>query len=320
MSKRYLAARTLLAAVTMMAATSAPSQDFPTRAVRIVTGGTGSLSDVTLRLITPLLTTSLGRPVIVENIASVVTAAESVAKAAPDGHTLFTGGNQVWIGPLMQKMPYDPVADFAPIALAARTTNILVVHPSLPVKSVKELIGLAKARLGALNYGAGGIGGTGHLSGELFKAMAKVNIVFINFKNSNAAMIGVVSGEIQIFFAPSGAAVPHIKSGRVKALAITSARPSALTPGLPTIAASGLPGYEADALVGVFAPVKTPAAVVSRLNQEIVRALGQPEVKDRLSNAAAEAGGGTPDNLAIAVKSDMVRFGKLIKDAGIRIE
>ena len=243
-----------------------------------------------------------------------------MSKAPPDGYTLLIDAASFWIGPLLQETPYDPVKDFAPVTLTDSAPNVLVVNPSLPVKSVKELIALAKARPGELNYGSSSTGSTPHLAAELFNMMAGVKIVRVPFKGSGPAVISLLGGQVQLMFATAGSVAPHVKSGRLRALAVASLQPSALAPGLPTIAASGVPGYEAVAFEGMFAPAKTPVAIIDRLNQEIVRVLNRAEVKERFFNAGVETVGSTPEEFAAAIKSNVAKWGKLIKDAGIRDE
>jgi tripartite-type tricarboxylate transporter receptor subunit TctC len=229
-------------------------------------------------------------------------------------------GSTFWTGPLLQKAPYDPVRDFAPISLTNRSPNVLSVHPGVAANSVKELIALAKTRPGALNYGASGTGAPNHLAAELFKAMAGVNIVRISYKASGAAINALIGNEIQMMFVPAATVAPHLKTGRLRALAVTSAEPSQLAPNLPTIAASGLPGYESVSIYALFAPARTPAAIIRRLNQEVVRVLGQIEVRDKLFASGLESVGGTPEQLAATLKSEMTRMGKLIREAGIQVQ
>ena len=293
-------------------------QTFPAKPIRIFTGSVGGGGDSTARQIAQGISGPLGQQVIVENRGNLT--GEPVAKAAPDGYTLLVDGNSLWIGALLQEIPYDAVRDFAPITVVANIPNVLVVHPSVRVKSVKELIALAKARPGELNYAVGSIGGMGHLAAALFTSMAGANIVRIDYKGSNPALISLMGGEVQMMFPNTAAATPHVKSGRLVALAITSPQPSALAPGLPTIAAAGLPGYEADSMFGMFAPAKTPPAIISRLNQEVGRVLSQAELKERFLSSGVEAAPGTPEQLAALVKNEIAKWGKVIKDAGIRVK
>ncbi len=297
-------------------------QDFPKKPIRIVTAEVGSTNDFVARLIAQGLSAGLGQQMVVENRggASGIIAAQTVAQAPPDGYTLLFYTSTLWIGPLLQNVSWDPVRDFSPITLAATSPNILVVHPSLPVKSVEELIVLAKARPGELNYSSSSTGASTHLAAELFKAMAGVNIVRINYKGGGSALNALIAGQVQVMFPSAGLVTPHVKSGRLRALAVTTAQPSALAPGLPTMAASGLPGYESGSIYGIFAPAGILATLINRLNQEIVRALNRTEVKEKFFNVGVEIVGSSPEEFAATIKSDMARMGKLIKDAGIRVE
>jgi tripartite-type tricarboxylate transporter receptor subunit TctC len=292
---------------------------FPSKPIRIITPGAGSSADIASRLIAQGISGPLAQQVIVDNRPNGVIAADAVAKAPPDGYTLLLAGGSFTIGPLLQNTPFDPVRDFAPITLAVRAPNVLVVHPSLPIKSVKELIALAKARPGELNYASAGSGSSSQLAGELFKSMAGVNIAGVPYKSGTTLMIAVIGGEVQLMFGTGGSVAAHIKSGKLRALAVTSPQPSALTPGLPTVAAT-VPGYEADTTYGIFAPAKTPQAIVNRLNQEIVRLLKSAEAKERLFNSGLEVIASSPEQHAVAMKSEIARLGKVIKDAGIHAE
>ena len=303
----------------VLGAGMAAAQDYPNKPVRFITQAPGGGSDFAVRIIAQGISGSLG-PVIVENRGTVVIAAETVAKAPPDGYTVVYVGSGLWVTPLLQKTSYDVGRDFSPITTATSSPTILVVHPSLPVRSVKELIALAKARPGELNYASAGIGGSGHLAGEMFKAMAGVNIVHVPYKGGGAALNDLLSGQLQMTIDGGSALKPHIKTGRLRALAVTSAQPSTLAPDLPTIAASGLPGYESAQMNVVFVPVKTPEAIIHRLNQEIVRFLKMPETKERFFNSGVEVVGSTPEELAATMRSDVAKIGKVIKDAGIRNE
>ncbi len=317
---------TLMTGLTVSGAGAVCAQDpstgsgqvFPTKPIRIVVGGAGGGGDFVARLIAQGLPASLGQQVIVVNYPSGFIPGETVSKAPADGYTLLSIASNLWLGPLMQKTPYDPVKDFATVTLAASSPLILVVHPSLPVKSVKEFIALAKSRPGELNYATGATGSGGHLSAELFKAMSGVNMVRIPYTSGSARMAALMGGEVQLEFVATGAVAPHIKSGRLRAIAVTGAEPSTLVRGLPTIAASGVPGYESASTYGIFAPAKTPAALVIRLNQEIVRVLNTADVKERLFNSGMEAVGSTPEKFATTIKAEIARMGKVIKDAGIR--
>ena len=295
-------------------------QDYPNKPIRIMTSESGSPSDFVVRLLAQGISGPLGQPVIVDNRLGT-SAAENVAKAPPDGYTLLFYGPVVWLLPfLRERVPWDPIRDFSTITLATQAPNILAVHPSLPVKSVRELIALAKARPGELNYGSGIPGASNHLAAELFKAMANIKMVRIPYKGTGPAMVALMAGEVQVFFPAAGSAMTHVKSGKIRGLGVGSAEPSALASGLPTIAASGLPGYESGIISATFAPAKTPAAIITRLNHEIVRVLNRPDVKERIFNTGFETIGSSPEQLAAKIRSEMSSMGKVIKDAGIREE
>ena len=292
-------------------------QDYPSKPIRISTVQTGGGTDFIARLIANGISGPLGQPVIVENRPTLI-AIETGIKAPPDGYTILVAGGTLWTGPLLQSKPlYDPVTDLAPITIVVSAPNVIVVHPSLPVKSVKELIALAKARPGELNYAQGSVGGSTHIAAELFKSMAGVSVVGIPYKGSGGSMGGLLGGEVQVGFENTIAVTPYMKSGRIRALAVTSPQPSVLTPGIPTVSASGLPGYESGSQQGVVAPAKTPAAIIRRLNQEIVRVFNMPDIKQKVFDTGSEPVANSPEEMAAKIKSDLARIGKVIKDAGI---
>ena len=294
------------------------SQTYPNKPIRIVSNEAGGGNDIAMRLITPGLTGSLGQPVIVENRPGLISA-ETVAKALPDGYTVLSAGSILWLRPFMQdNVRWDPVKDFSPITIVVTSPLILVVHPSLSAKSVQELIALAKARPGALNFSSGAPGTAVNLAAELFNAMAGVKIVGVIYKGTAPALTGLMGNEVQVSFPTVNGVAPLLKSGKLRPLAVTSPQPSALAPGLPTVAASGLPGYEAVSPIAVLAPAKTPTTVIGRLNQEIVRVINQTDVKEKLFNAGAEVVGNSPEQAADHIKAEMARLGKVIKDSGIR--
>ena len=295
----------------------ASGQSYPEKPVRIVTGGAGGGNDVAARLIAEGLTANFGQQVIVENRASGFAPAETVARARPDGYTIVLSGRSHWMAPLTApgKASYDPVRDFAPVTLPVATPNVLAAHPALPVKSVKGLIALAKARPGQLNYGASGQGSGPHLAGELFKSMAGLDIVRVNYRGMTGVYTDLMVGEVHIAFGSAPGIMPHVNSGRLKGLAVTSARPSALAPGLPPIAAAGVPGYDFTSPFGIFAPAETPRPIVSKLNEEIVRVLNTPDMKEKLFKRGLEVIGSTPEQLLSMVKADMEKLGKFITDA-----
>ena len=298
----------------------AEGQNFPNRPLRMLTGGAGGGNDVVARLIAQGLTANWGQQVIVDNRPSGIIPGEIVSKAQPDGYTMVVSGASFWISPLFQDAPYDPVKDFSPITLPVNTPNILAVNLALPVKSVKELIALAKAKPGELNYAAPGTGSSPHLGGELFKTLAGVNIMRINYRSAGAAITDLIAGQVQMTFGNALSVAPHVKSGRVRALAVTSAQPSPLFPALPTVAATGLPGYELISPFGIFAPARTSRPVINALNAEIVRVLNRPDSKEMLFNLGMEVVGSSPEQLEAMVKSEVAKWRKVIKDAGIRAD
>ena len=315
--------QSVLTTMALFGGLSVSAQEYPTKLVRIVTGEAGAGSDMAARLIAQGLSTTFGQQVIVDNRAGAggILAAQAVAQATPDGYTLLFYGNTIWLSPLLRdQVPYDPVKSFAPISLAASAPNTLVIHPSLPVKTVKDLISLAHSRPGELNYGSGSAGSAPHLAAELFKSMAKTNVVRVPYKGGGSAVSAVIAGEVQLVFASAGAATPFIRSGRLKALAVTSAERTALAPGLPTIAESGLPGYESASLYAMFAPAGTPPGLVARINQEVTRTLSRTDIRERFFSAGADIVASTPEQLGAAVRSEMTKLGKVIREAGLKSE
>jgi tripartite-type tricarboxylate transporter receptor subunit TctC len=305
----------------LAAAVPAFAQSYPSAPVRIYTSEVGGGVDIVARILGEELAARLGQPVLIENRGgSVSIAAQAVAKSLPDGHAILFYGSPLWLLPLMQNTPYDPLRDFAPVTLAATSPNILVVHPVLPVTSVKDLAALAKAQPGRLNYAAGVAGASAHLAAELFNSMAGVKIVRISYKGSAPALTAVASGEVQLMFAVASGVPAHVKAGRLKALAVTSLKPSPLAPGLPSIAEQGLPGYEAILALGVYAPAATPPSIVERLNQELVRAIGLAAIRERLMRVGFEPAGSSSGGLLATVKADIAKWSKVIKEAGLRAD
>ena len=321
MSRQHLVAGILSAVSAVVGANAALGQTYPVKPLRFVTTGVGASTDLAARTVAQGLTDSAGWNVVVDNRGSTVVSAEVVARAATDGYVLLVSTDGLWRGPLFQKMSFDPVRDFAPITLVSRSPNILVVHPSLPVKTVKQLIALAKARPGELNYGAGATGASTHLASELFNLMAGVKIVHVPYKSSGPAATALLAGELQVMFGTTGAVAGHIKSGRIRALAISTAKRSQLAPDLPTIAEAGnLPGYESASTAGVFAPTGTSPALIKRLHEEIARVLQRPEVRERFFNQSVDVVGGTPEEVAAFIKADVATTARIIKEAGIKTD
>ena len=294
------------------------AQNWPLKPVRIITAEPGTGNDLIARLIVPYLSNAFGQQFIVDNRGLV--AVDMVAKAAPDGYTLLSYGPPLWLTPLLRQVSYDPLRDLAPITLAGSSPNILAIHPSVPAKSVSELLLLAKQRPGELNYSSSSTGSSPHLAAELFKTMAGINIVRVPYKGSSQALVGLVGGQVHLMFPNAGTVAPHLKSTRVRALAVTTSAPSALVPGLPTLSASGVTGYESASQFALFAPAGTPSAIIERLNREMIAALRKPDVTERLFGSGVEVTTGMPTELAVTMKSEMAKWGKLIKEAGIREE
>ncbi len=305
----------------MCASTTLYAQSYPSRPIRIVSAEPGGSGDFLTRLMATGLYPSLGQQIVVDNRggASGVVAIETVVNAAPDGYTLLSYGS-IWILPLIRpKLPYDILRDLAPISLLASSPNVLVVHPSMPVSSVKDLIALARAKPGTINYGTGGTGSSSHLAAELFRAMSGANITRVPYRGVGQALTALIGGQVDMSFASAGSAAQHIKAGRLKPLGVTSARRTALLPDLPAIAET-VPGYESVYMLGMFAPAKTPQPIIARLNKELVHTVNTPEMKDRFFKAGVEVVGGTPEEFRAAVESEMLRLGKVIKDANIHEE
>lgn len=307
-----------LAALVISAAGPAHTQPYPSKPIRLVASEPGGNVDFVARQIAPRLSTSFGQQIIVENRPSGIIPGEIVAKAVPDGYTLLIESSTFWVGPLLQKTPYDPAADFILITLPTAAPFFLYVHPSVPAATLRELIALAKARPGVLNYGSAGSGASNHLAAELFKSMAGVDIVRVPYKGAGPAGIGLVANQVQLMFGSAPFGMTQVKSGRLRVLAVASAKPSALAPEIPTMVAAGLPGYEATFMSGLWAPARTPGALIHRLNAEVLRALNGTDVKDKLLNAGVEPLGTTPEQSIAIMTADIAKWAKVIKDAGIR--
>jgi tripartite-type tricarboxylate transporter receptor subunit TctC len=317
-----LKSSSFLACILTVLATTAPTlyaQDFPHKPIRILASEPGGSNDFVARPIAQGLTARMGQNVIVENRPAML-AAETVAKASPDGYTLLAAGGSFVLGPLMRKLTYHVLIDFTPVTLAVTSPNIVVVHPTSAIKSIKDLIDAARAKPGELNYSSASVGSANHLGAELFKSMANVNMVRIPYKGAGPALSALVAAQVHVSFGSAGSTMPHVQANRLRALAVTSAQPTALAPGLPTVASAGLPGFESVVINGIHAPARTPRTVVARLHQEIARILSEPEVKDRFFRSGSDVMGTTPAESLAIVKSEIARMGKVIKDAGIREE
>ncbi|MBI3370912.1 MAG: tripartite tricarboxylate transporter substrate binding protein [Betaproteobacteria bacterium] len=298
------------------------SQGFPSRPVTVVVGfEPGGGTDTVARIVQKPLSDSLGQQVVVENRAGAGgnIAVDFVAKSAPDGHTLVLANvGSLTVNPHLLKLPYDPFRDLAPITMAVVFPNLIVVHPSVPAKNLAELIALAKDKPGTVTYGSSGIGGAGHLAGELLAMMAKVELVHVPYKGGGPAMAGLLGGQIMIYFATPVAPLPHIKAGKARPIATTGAIRSTLLPDYPTVAESGYPGYEAINWYAYLAPAKTPREVVDRLNRELVKVLNSAETVAALHKQGVEPKPGSPEDLARFMKSEYETWGKVVKQAGIK--
>ena len=303
----------------------AAAQQYPTRPVRFVLGfAPGGASDTMARTVGTRLSEGLGQPVVIDNRAGAGgnIAAEIVARSAPDGYTMLLGNNGILAVnvSLYPKLAFDPVKDFAPVVLVASQPNILVVNPSVPAHSVKDLVALAKSKPGQLNYASPGAGTTGHLAGELFKRMAGVSYTIVPFKGGGPSALAMLSGETQFTFATALSVQGHIKSGKLRALAVTTAKRSASFPDLPTVAEAGVPGFDAITWHGVVVPARTPQAVITRLNSEFNKVLQTADMRERLLTLGSEVIGGEPKQLTEYMRVEIPRWAKVIKESGARAD
>lgn len=301
----------------------AQAQTYPSKTVRIVVGfAAGGPSDIVARLLAQQLTERLGRPVIVENRAGATgtIGAELVAKAPPDGHTLYLASQTTHaVAPYMYKnVGYDPVKDFATVTLAMHNPLLGVVHPSINVRSVKDLIALARARPGDINFATGGQGSSPHMSVELMKSMAKIDMVAVHYKGDGAAIPEVIGGQVPFMFASIAGWLPHARAGKVRGIAVTSLKRSSIAPEFPTVAESGLPGFEVITWFGILATAGTPKDVIARLNQELVRSLGVTAVKNTATTLGMEIVGNSAEEYAAFLKSENAKWGKMVKDLGLQ--
>jgi len=319
------AAALLLAGYCAAAQPAAAPDRYPSKPIRlIVPYPPGGPTDLIARAVNEPLAQRLGQQVVIDNRggATTVIGAELAAHSPADGYTLLVATiSTLAVNPALQKkLPYDPERDFAAVSMLAAQPYLLVTTVALPVTSVSQLIAYAKANPGKLSFASAGVGAGAHLAAELFKYMARVNIVRVPYKGQGPAVLAVLGGEVQMSFATSSSVSGHIKSGKLRALAIGTVKPSALAPGLPTVAESGLPGYESASNAGMFAPAKTSARLVALLNREIVQALNRPEVRDLLFKDGTEVVGNSPREFAASIQAEMASLGKVIKAAGIRTE
>jgi tripartite-type tricarboxylate transporter receptor subunit TctC len=289
----------------------------------VVPSSAGGGTDIVARIIAPELSKRLGQQVVIDNRpgAGTMIGIEVAAKSPPDGYTLLMGLSTLAINSaLYKKVPYDPVRDFAPITVAVTSASILVVHPSLPVKTLKELISFARARPGQLNYASAGIGTYPQMTYELFLSMAKLKMVHIPYKGTAPAMIDMLAGQVATMAATVLTGLPHIRTGRLRPLGITSAKRNAVVPDIPTVAEGGLPGYESVQWYAVLAPAQTPRNIIAKLHTELVQVLHSPEIKKRFAADAAETVGNTPEEFARHIRSELDKWEKVAREAGIQPE
>jgi tripartite-type tricarboxylate transporter receptor subunit TctC len=322
--RRILAA--VIAAAAFIASTLCGfAETYPSRPVRlIVPFPPGGSTDIMARVVAQKLTERLGQQVIVDNRggAGGRIGMHLAAKALPDGYTLLmsTSITHTVQVSLYSKLPYNVLTDFAPISLVASIPLLLVVNPSVPAKSVKELIALAKAKPGQLSYASPGNGTSGHLAAEMFRSMADVDVVHVPYKGGGPAITDLIGGQVQMMILSALATLPHVKTGKLRALAITSLTRSPYLPHIPTMTESGLPGYEVVLWYGVSAPAKTPPVIIARLNKEIVQIMRLPEVRERLASEAGQPVGSTPEEFQAIIRTDVAKWGKVVKEAGIKAE
>jgi len=317
--------RLLIVGAALAAATAAsPAQDYPARPIRLILGfAPGGSTDLVARVVGQKMAEAWSQQVVVDNRpgANGMIGADLVAKANPDGYSLLLSS----IGPMainasLYKMPYDIVADFAPVTYTGNVTNLLVVHPSVAAASVKELIALAKAQPGKLTFGSSGTGGAPHMAVELFKILAKVNVVHVPYKGGGPAMADLVGGQISGSFASMPSSIPFVRAGKLRALAVTAPKRSPAEPQVPTISEAGIPGFAVLDWQGLFTTAKTPPAIVNKLNAEVVRILALPDVVEKLAVAGVEIQTSTPREWGDFVKSEIAKWGKVVKEAGIKVE
>ncbi len=315
---------TTLAVTALAVAFPLAAQEYPAKPVRIIIGfPPGGATDLVSRLMAPKYTGLLKQQFIVDNRpgANGVIGSDLAARAAPDGYSihLATVGTLV-LSPATGKVPYDPIKDFAPISQAVALQNIFIVHPTLPARTMKELIALAKANPGKLNFASSGIASTGHLAGELFKSMANVNLVHVPYKGGGPAIVDLVAGHVEIFVAIISTAVPQVKAGKARALAVTGTKRAAALPDVPTVAEAALKGYEATTWYGYVVPAATPRPIVERLHKATVTVLEMPDVKQTLLDQGIEAAPSSPEQFAAYIKSETGKWTKLIKASGIKVD
>jgi len=300
------------------------AQDFPSKPLRLVVGSTpGGGTDISARLIAPKMSEQLGQQVVVENRPGATTTigVNYVVRSAPDGYTMLMGVSSLAINPhILQNVPYDALKDLAPVTQVLVAPNIMVAHPSLPIRTVKDLVAFARPRPGQLNFAAGGAGSSQHLAIELFLYMTGTKIVHVPYKGQGMALIDVVAGQVSLMMANVISALPHVRSARLRALGVTGSKRTTVAPDIPTIAEAGVPGYEVLQWYGVLAPAATPREIIGRLHGVIAHAVQDPKIRERIVADAGEPVGNTPDEFSAILRADYKKWGDVIRKAGIRVD
>lgn len=305
-------------------ATAGPQPNFPTRPIRLlVPYAPGGGADTLARAIAQKLTEGAGYSIVIDNRGGggTILGSDIAAKAPPDGHTIIlVASTHAVVSSLHKKLPYDPIKDFAPIVRVASAPNILALHPSVPAASVKELVELSRSRPGQLVYASSGHGGGSHLAMELLKSMARIDLIHVPYKGTGPALTDLLSGQAKLMFGGMIGTLPHVRSGRLKGIAVSSAKRSPVLPDLPTIAESGFPGYEAATWYGVLAPAGTPVPIVRKLNADVIGALNRPELKQRMAGQGADPAPSTPEQFAAYIKTEVTKWAKVVKESGAHVD
>ena len=315
--------RYVLAIVMLSVAASAAAQQYPNRPIRFLVGyPPGGPTDITARLVAPYLSEALGQQLVVDNRSGAggTVAAQTLATAAPDGYTIgLVANGEIAISPNLRKVPYDPLKDFSPVSRIGAAQLALVIHPSVQAKTVADLVALAKAKPGTVNFASSGLGSTAHLAGELFKNLAAIDIVHVPYKGAGPALTDLIGGQVQMLITGYSGAVPHVKTGKLRALGVTGPKRLQAAPDLPTIGET-VKGYDVTSSYGVMLPAAASKALVARLHQELAAVVKRPDVRDRLIALGFEPEGNTPAEYAQQVRGELAKWGKLIKAANIRVE
>jgi tripartite-type tricarboxylate transporter receptor subunit TctC len=321
---RSILLRLIILGISLAFAADIGAQSYPTKPVRMVVGfPPGGATDLVARAIQPRMSAALGRQVVIDNRAGAngIISGELVAHAEPDGYTILFGHIGILvISPAIQKVPYDVFKDFAPIGQAVSLQNLIITHPTMPAKTLKDLIALAKAKPGQINYASSGIGSPGHLAAVLLESMAKITLTHIPYKGGGPAITDLLAGQVPVFFSVISTGVPHVQAGKARGLAVTGTQRAKAIPDIPTVAEAGVPGYAATNWYGLLAPAKTPKPVIDRLNKEMVAALTAPEVAESLKSRGIDATPSSPAQFAAFIRAENAKWSQVIKQSGIKGE